>query len=159
MILGFYAICDVKNEASGWNRFILSSLIISIFFLLTYSVVHRTACSPWTSLQYKLILFSNVIYVSKIGWTKKEPGLKENTRKLFVSFFWLTIEPPRLRILAPAPYLQLLKKPHHLLSVLYQACWSGRLKGSKKEKEVFLQKLVHDAMSIQCNPGKEAVRY
>lgn len=132
MIFCFCAICDVKNEISGWNRLILSSLIISIFFLLPYSVAHRIACTLWTSLQHKLILFSNVIYVSEIGWTKMDPGLKENTIKLFVSFFWLTIEPARLRILAPAPYLQLLKKPHHLLSVLYQACWSGRLKGSKK---------------------------
>lgn len=39
-----------------------------------------------------------------------DPGLKENTIKLFVSFFWLTIEPSGLKILAPAPYLQLLKK-------------------------------------------------
>lgn len=74
---------------------------------------------------------------SKIGWTKMNPRLKENTIKLFVSFFWLTTEPPGLRILAPAPYLQLLKNPHHLLPVLYQACWPGRLKEIRKKKSVF----------------------
>lgn len=65
-----------------------------------------------------------------------DPGLKEHTIKLFVSFYWLTIEPPGLRILAPAPYLQLLKKPHHLLSILYRAYWPGRLKIIKKKENV-----------------------
>lgn len=73
--------------------------------------------------------------VSKIGWPKMDPRLN----KAICNLFLVTTEPPRLRILAPAPYLQLLKKPHHLLPVLYQACRLGRLKGNRKNEVFFFR--------------------